>query len=419
MSRRGVLDVVVVGAGVVGAAAALALSRDGLSVALVEPRAPAPWSAASPDLRVYAFAPDNAAFLEDLGVWREVLVRRAQPYRAMQVWDAAGGKPLRFDADQFARRELGWIVEHGLLVDRLWAALPAAGVQLHCPDRVTGLQQNRGGEAGSGQSDADVATLELESGLRLRTRLVVAADGADSPLRTMVGIGTDTRHYGQRGLVAFVETSQSHRQTCWQRFLPSGPLAFLPFAGGLVDADAAGRAASSNGHCSSIVWTLPEAEASRLLEADDAAFLVELERAFDGPLGSMRAVSARAAFPLRRQLARSQHSGRVVLVGDAAHVVHPLAGQGVNLGLRDVSTLRATLASAAARGGDMAASARLSRWARGRRSENAMAAHAFDGLNRLFSNDSVAATLLRGPAMGVVGLLPPLNRVLWRQAAGL
>lgn len=419
MSRRGVLDVVVVGAGVVGAAAALALSRDGLSVALVEPREPAPWSAASPDLRVYAFAPDNAAFLENLGVWREVLARRAQPYRAMQVWDAAGGKPLRFDADQLARRELGWIVEHGLLVDRLWAALPAAGVQLHCPDRVTGLQHNRGEEAGSGQPDAEVAMLELESGLRLRTRLVVAADGADSPLRTLVGIDNDTRHYGQRGLVAFVETSQSHRQTCWQRFLPSGPLAFLPFAGGLVAADATGNATSSNGHCSSIVWTLPEAEASRLLEADDAAFLVELERAFDGPLGSMRAVSARTAFPLRRQLARSQHSGRVVLVGDAAHVVHPLAGQGVNLGLRDVSMLRATLAAAAARGGDIAASARLSRWARGRRSENAMAAHAFDGLNRLFSNDSMAATLLRGPAMGVVGLLPPLNRVLWRQAAGL
>lgn len=419
MSRRGVLDVVVVGAGVVGAAAALALARDGLSVALVEPREPAPWSAASPDLRVYAFAPDNAALLEDLGVWREVLARRAQSYRAMQIWDAAGGKPLRFDADQLARRELGWIVEHGLLVDRLWAALPAAGVQLHCPDRVTGLQQNRGAEGGSGQSDADVATLELESGLRLRARLVVAADGADSPLRTLVGIDTDTRHYGQRGLVAFVETSQPHRQTCWQRFLPSGPLAFLPFAGGLVGADATGRAASSNGHCSSIVWTLPEAEASRLLEADDAAFLVELERAFDGPLGSMRAVSARAAFPLRRQLAGSQHAGRVVLVGDAAHVVHPLAGQGVNLGLRDVSTLRATLASAAARGGDIAASARLLRWARGRRSENALAAHAFDGLNRLFSNDSMAATLLRGPAMGVVGLLPPLNRVLWRQAAGL
>ncbi|MBA3486914.1 MAG: FAD-dependent oxidoreductase [Lysobacter sp.] len=425
MSRRGVLDVVVVGAGVVGAAAALSLARDGLSVALVEPREPAPWSAASPDLRVYAFAPDNAAFLEDLGVWREVLARRAQPYRAMQVWDAAGGRPLRFDADQLARRELGWIVEHGLLVDRLWAGLPAAGVQLHCPDRVIGLQQDRGTESGSGPgakpgSDPDVATLELASGLRLRARLIVAADGADSPLRTLAGIATDTRHYGQRGLVAFVETSQSHRQTCWQRFLPSGPLAFLPFAGGAVDADAAGTgAAGSHDRCSSIVWTLPEAEASRLLDVEDAAFLVELERAFDGPLGTMRAVSARAAFPLRRQLARSQHSGRVVLVGDAAHVVHPLAGQGVNLGLRDVSTLRATLASAAARGADIAAATRLARWARERRSENAMAAHAFDGLNRLFSNDSMAATLLRGNAMGVVGRVPPLNRMLWRQAAGL
>lgn len=406
MSRRGVLDVVVVGAGVVGAAAALALARDGLSVALVEPREPAPWRAATPDLRVYAFAPDNAALLDELGVWRDVLALRAQPYRAMQVWDAAGGRPLRFDADQLARRELGWIVEHGLLVDRLWAGLPAAGVQLHCPDRVIGLQ-----------SDPDVAVLELESGLRLRARLIVAADGADSPLRTLAGIDTDTRHYGQRGLVAFVETSQSHRQTCWQRFLPSGPLAFLPFAGRLTESGAA--AEDSQDRCSSIVWTLPDAEASRLLGVEDAAFLSELERAFDGPLGNMQAVSARAAFPLRRQLARSQHSGRVVLVGDAAHVVHPLAGQGVNLGLRDVSTLRATLAAASARGSDIAAAARLARWSRARRSENAMAAHAFEGLNRLFSNDSMAATLLRGRAMGVVGLLPPLNRALWRHAAGV
>lgn len=426
MSRRGVLDVVVVGAGVVGAAAALALARDGLTVALVEAREPAPWHAAKPDLRVYAFAPDNAALLEDLGVWRGVLERRAQPYRAMQVWDAAGGKPLRFDADQLARRELGWIVEHGLLVDRLWAALPAAGVQLHCPDRVIGLQHDHspGTDAdstpGGRTASDDVATLQLESGLRLRARLVVAADGAESPLRALAGIGVDHRVYGQQGLVAFIETSHPHRETCWQRFLPSGPLAFLPFSNRDDDAGAAGVAkGSAASHCSSIVWTLPTAEASRLMEVDDVAFLAELERAFDGPLGEMRAVSARAAFPLRRQLARSHHAGRVVLVGDAAHVVHPLAGQGVNMGLRDVGTLRQELSAGAARGGDFAVASRLSRWSRARRSENALAAYAFEGLNRLFSTDSMAATLLRGPAMGAVGMLPPLNRALWQRAAGL
>ncbi|MDQ3288407.1 MAG: FAD-dependent oxidoreductase [Pseudomonadota bacterium] len=423
MSRRGVLDVVVVGAGVVGAAAALALARDGLAVGLVEPQQPAVWNPASPDLRVYAFAPDNAALLDDLGVWRDVVSRRVQPYRAMQVWDAGGGKPLRFDADRLARRELGWIVEHGLLVDRLWAALPAAGVQLHCPDRITGLQQGRSdGEASESPraAESEVATLELESGLRLRTRLVIAADGADSPLRKMAGVEVDRHDYQQRAVVAFVETAEAHRDTCWQRFLPSGPLAFLPFAGTCAAGTVSrGVSPESGGHCSSIVWTLPEADAQRLLDADDAAFMGELQRAFDGPLGAMRNVSKRAAFPLRRQLAKSCVAGRVLLIGDAAHVVHPLAGQGVNLGLRDVSALRATIASAVSRGSDVTSAARWSRWARERRSANAIAAYGFEGLNRLFSDDAVGASLLRGPAMGVVGLVPPLTRALWKHAAGL
>lgn len=406
MSRRDPLDVVVVGAGVVGAAAALSFARDGLKVALVEAREPAAWRATHPDLRVYAFAPDNAALLENLGVWREVRAARLQPYRAMRVWDAAGGDALAFEADRFARRELGWIVEHALLVDRLWAALPAAGVQLHCPERVVGLDQG-----------ADDAALELASGRHLRARLVVAADGADSRVRALAGIETASHDYGQRAVVAFVETGQSHRETCWQRFLPTGPLAFLPFVDLPVGAGDPGPARA--GRCSSIVWSLPDAEALRLLAVDDAAFLGELEHAFDGPLGPLRAVSKRAGFPLRRQLARSQVAGRVALVGDAAHVVHPLAGQGVNLGLRDVAGLRASVLAAACGGGDIAAPARLARWARQRRSENAVAAHAFDGLNRLFSNDAVAATLLRGPLLGLAGKLPPVTRALWRHAAGL
>ncbi len=250
MSRRGALDAIVVGAGVVGAAAALAFARDGMNVALVESREPPPWRALPTgsdqiDLRVYAFAPDNAALLDDLGVWRGVASARLQPYRAMRVWDAAGGGELVFDADRFGRRELGWIVEHALLVDRLWSALPAAGVQLHCPDSVVGLEQ-----------DADGASVQLESGRSLRGRIVVAADGAESKLRALAGIETSRRDYGQRGLVAFVESERPHRETCWQRFLTTGPLAFLPF---------------DDARTSSIVWTLPDAEAARLLQADDAA----------------------------------------------------------------------------------------------------------------------------------------------------
>ena len=406
MSRRAPLDIVVVGAGVVGAAAALAFARDGFDVALVESRTPPAWEPQSTDsdridLRVYAFAPDNAALLDDLGVWSDVVAARVQPYRRMRVWDAAGGAELAFDADAFGRRELGWIVEHALLVDRLWKTLPAAGVRLHCPDSVQSLEQDESG-----------ATVRLDNGLSLRTRLVVAADGADSKLRSLVGIEASRRDYAQRGLVAFVQSERPHEATCWQRFLPTGPLAFLPFADDVQSPPVA------RGRTSSIVWTLPEPEAARLLEVDEGAFLRELQSAFAGTLGELTRVSRRAAFPLRLQLAQSLLAGRVAIVGDAAHAVHPLAGQGVNLGLRDVSTLRATLAQLRRRGTDVGSGHQLTRWARGQRSANAVSAYAFDGLNRLFSNDSLAATLLRGPLLGMAGRLPPLTHAFWRHAAG-
>ena len=392
MKSRARLDVAVAGGGVVGAACALALARAGLDVALVEARPVPRWLAEQPDLRVYALAPDNAALLDALGVWPQVVRARAQPYRKMRVWDAGGGDELAFDAATLARDELGWIVENGLLVDRLWAALVAAGVQVHCPARVQGMEQDEAG-----------VRLQLDDGTRLEARVAVAADGGASELRRLAGLDVDAHDYGQRGVVAFIETADPHQETAWQRFLPTGPLALLPFTQGR----------------SSIVWTLPEAEAQRVLALDDAAFALELTDASAARLGRAQPVSERAAFPLRRQLVRQQVAGRVLVLGDAAHVVHPLAGQGVNLGLRDVAALRAEVESAQARRVDWASAHRLQRWARRRRSDNTVSAYAFEGINRLYSNADPLAVLARGPLLGLAGKLPPLTRALWRHAAGV
>lgn len=390
-------DAAIVGGGVVGAACALALAQQGLQVTLIEHAEAPAWLSTDADPRVYAFAPDNAALFESIGVWAAVRDARAHPYRRMRVWDAAGGDELCFDADAFAVKRLGWIVEHALLQDRLWAALRQSGITIRCPANVVALEQLEDG-----------ATLELDDGLRVEARIAIAADGGRSTLRELAGIGTKTEDYGQRGVVAYVATEHSHEDTAWQRFLPTGPLAFLPCA---PWPDAA--------NVSSIVWTLPDVEAARVIALDDAAFAEELTRAFASRLGDVRPLGKRIAFPLRRQLADAYFAGHVLAIGDAAHVVHPLAGQGVNLGLRDVSALRDAIASAQARRADWAAPHRLARWARARRSDATASAHAFSAINRVFSNDDLATTLLRGPALGLAGKLAPLNRALWRHAAGV
>ncbi len=397
--RRGrqALDAIVVGGGVVGAALALGLLRAGRRVALVEAREPAPWRPDAPDLRVYAMAPDNLALLAELGAAPDP---HLQPYVRMRVRDAGGGDELAFDAANLGLRALGAIVENARLVDALWQALRAApGLRLLCPARVVAFDQ---GET--------AATLELDDGSRIAAPLVVAADGADSALREQAGIEVRRHDYGQRGVVGFIESERPHEDTAWQRFLPGGPLAVLPFF------DAPECVPQDAGRRSSIVWTLPDAEAARVLALDDAAFGEALSRAFDRRLGAMRPLSPRVGFPLRRQLAARYHVGRLVLAGDAAHAVHPLAGQGVNLGLRDARELLAQLD-----GVDLAGEGlvhRLARYARRRRSEDGLAAWTFDGINRLFSSDAPLPTLLRGPALGLAGRLAPLRDALARRALG-
>lgn len=397
MNRRGEYDVIVVGAGVVGAAMALALVRDGFDVALVEAKPAAPWTAEDEiDPRVVALAPDAVALFQDLGVWPSVVQARACAYSQMRVWDAIAPGELAFNARDRGEAALGWIVENRLLQHVLWQALvrasdSGASPHLRVPGEVTGIEND----------DARVVA-SLADGTQLRACVLVAADGANSPIRKMLGITTREHDYGQRAVVAHVATERSHEDTAWQRFQPGGPLAFLPL---------------SDGRCS-IVWSLPESEANRVLALDDAAFCNELGCAIDFRLGRITTSTRRLAFPLRMRLAERYVAGRTLLMGDAGHAVHPLAGQGLNLGLRDVANLRRQLLKARSNGKDFGVSHVLRRYERERRSENALAANSFTLIERSFNSEAVALAGLRGLALQVANRVSPIKRLLGDAAAG-
>lgn len=393
--RAPALDVAVVGGGMVGAATALALARAGFATALVEARAPAPWSIDDEvDLRVVGLAPSSIALLDELGVWASIRSLRTSPYAHMHVWDAASGAAIHFDAAQEGRDLLGYIVENNLVQWQLWQALEAAGVRRICPAKVSGYEV---------LEDRVQLTLSGAETEALSARLLVAADGAASPLRSMAGIETRGRDYAQRGIVAHVQTERAHEGTAWQRFLDTGPLALLPLSDGR----------SSN------VWSLPEDEAQRVLALDDTAFFQELGVASDFRLGRILGATPRAGFPLRLQLAETYQAERFVLLGDAAHAVHPLAGQGVNLGLRDVAELRDTLIAARDAGSDIAAAHVLRRYARRRRSADTMDALGFDALARVYAWQAPPLVAARGFGVRLIDRLSPIKRRLAEHAAGL
>jgi 2-polyprenylphenol 6-hydroxylase len=385
-------DAIVVGAGTVGAATALALARVDHRHTQIGARAPEAFdSAAAFDLRVFALSPASVALLSRLGVWADC-ARRACAYRSMRVWERDAGDELRFDAGLIGETDLGWIVEDRALRAGLWAKLGSApGIETICPATVSAVA-----------ADDKQASVDLADGRRLRAALVIAADGAWSPLRERAGIATDGASYGERAVVANVRTENPHEHTAWQRFTSDGPLAFLPLA---------------DGACS-IVWSLKDARATSVLRLDDAEFCAQLTRAFDARLGTVLSTSARAAFPLRLQLAQRYAGARLALVGDAAHVVHPLAGQGLNLGLLDAAALAETVAAAATQREDPGAIAVLERYARWRQADVAVAARAFDTLDGVFRSDAPGLPWLRRKGMAWVQRLGPIKREFALHASG-
>jgi ubiquinone biosynthesis UbiH/UbiF/VisC/COQ6 family hydroxylase len=395
MDRQSSFDIVVVGAGMVGAAAAALLARAGFSVAVVESEEPRPFDASQPvGLRVSAFSPGSADVLREAGAWRQVERQRHCAYRRMIVEDRDETSRLAFDAPEFGLERLGTIVENELVQWALWQSLLAAGgIELACPARVEGLER-----------DGEDTRVQLTGGRALRCRLLAAADGADSALRKMLGIRQDYWEYGQMGVVGVVQTAPPNPGVAWQRFMDGGPLAFLPLQNG----------------ASSIVWTRPEAEAARLLELDDEAFLGDLQQAAAGGEGHwpdrLTGCGPRAAFPLTMRLAERYHARGAVLLGDAAHVVHPLAGQGVNLGLLDAAALAEVLLDARTRQEDIGAERTLVRYGRWRRSEAEIMARGIHGLRGLFTPPSLG--LLRRFGLGLVGRSWTAREAFIRRATG-
>jgi len=394
-------DVLVIGAGMVGATVACLLARAGFSVAVVEAREPPAFDPDAPvGLRVSAVSPGSQSVLTEAGAWRQVEQSRHCPYRRMRVEDRDYSAAVEFTCSQFGLERLGTIVENELLQWSLSQCLSSlAGVEFICPAQIEDFDLK-----------ADQPSISLQDGREIRARLVVGADGAQSDVRQELGIGVQYWSYGQQGIVAVVRTEVTNSGLAWQRFLSGGPLAFLPLADG----------------CSSIVWSCPDNEARRLLDLDREAFCAELEAATTisagregeraGIFGSILECGPRAAFPLYMQLSDTYVARSTVLVGDAAHTVHPLAGQGVNLGLMDAAALVETLIDARKMGRGIHDQRLLQQFARSRRSESEVMARGIHGIRSLFMPDFLGP--LRRLGLGLVSRSWALQEAFIRRAAG-
>jgi 2-octaprenylphenol hydroxylase len=385
-------DVAIIGAGMVGATLASLLSRSGFSVALVEAVEPLPFDAeADVGLRVSAISPGSAAILDQAGAWKWVNTQRQRPYRRMQVEDGVEMDPLIFDAPVFNMERLGTIVENALLQWSLWQVVNSGGlVDINCPDQLDRIEISQHHNR-----------VLLKSGKVINAKLVVGADGAASRVRKAIGIRQDYYAYNQHGIVAVVGKKKENPGVAWQRFLPGGPLAFLPLADGR----------------SSIVWTCPSLEAERLLALETEEFISELDIASSGWLGTVESCGPRAAFPLSMRLSENYASQGVVLIGDAAHVVHPLAGQGVNLGLADAADLVEILICEREKGGGKSPASVLQSYDRRRRSESEAMAFGMHALRSMFGIEAMSP--LRRVGLAMVKRSWTIKDMFLQRAAGV
>ena len=395
-TEHGTCEVAIIGGGLVGACAATLLADAGTvapdRIVVLEPRPPRqPDPAAEIDLRVSAVSRASQRILTACGVWDDLIAERASPYERMCVWDAAAQvdapSAMRFDCADVGEPDLGHIVENRRMQ---WALLQRAaelGVRI-VPAGVRALTRAAHGLG-----------IALDNDARLQATLVVAADGADSPARQMMDIPVSSAQHG-RAVVTHIRTDASHQRTAWQRFLPGGPIALLPLHDGR----------------SSIVWSTSDEHARELMALEAPAFCRAVETATDGALGTVLDCSARADFPLRSSHAGHYVEDSFVLVGDAAHAVHPLAGQGENLGFLDAAALAQVLGEASGEGlGDLRVLRRYERWRKG---ENLVMLNALDGINRLFSNQDRWLGTARRAGFAVTNRVGVLKEFFTRRALG-
>ena len=394
-------DIVIAGGGMVGLTIALMLAQgdahDQLRIALLDAgKRPSFSPGQDVSLRVSAIASGTASLLARLGAWESIAGTRACPYRDMRVWDAAGSvegtETLRFDAAEFAVPELGFIVENILIQDALLALLDAAAVSINFETSIKSVQK-------SGHR----FVIEYGDGETMTPELLIGADGASSFVRGSAGITVSSWKYPQTAFVTHLQPASSHRNTAWQRFLPNGPVALLPLSDGRV----------------STVWTTTPEQAEELSNAAEGQLASLLTDATDSVLGKLEPSGPRGSFPLKSQHAACYVLDGLALAGDAAHAVHPLAGQGANLGLADARVLAEVIAGALAAGehpGDLPV---LRRYERARKVANFAMLHFIDGLNRLFSNESTPLARLRGAGMALFNKSGPIREYAVQVALGI
>lgn len=391
-------DLLIVGAGMVGSALALALRDSGLNILVVDggPLTVKPFVADAPfEARVSALSIASQRILERLGVWEGIVARRVSPYSDMHVWDGSGTGKVHFSASSVHAEVLGHIVENRVVQDALVERLHDSGIGLLADVRLEQMRHS-----------GDDWLLTLSDGRTLRAPLVVAADGANSTVRRMTGTATREWDYLHHAIVTSVRTADSHRKTAWQRFTDDGPLAFLPL-------DREGE------HWCSIVWSVTPEQSERLMKLDDEPFCRELENAFEGCLGQVISADSRLCVPLRQRHAKRYVAPGLALIGDAAHTIHPLAGQGVNLGFLDAAVLAEVLRSAFERGERLADERVLSRYERRRMPHNLTLMAAMEGFERLFQSDALPVRLLRNAGLKMVDRSAEAKALFVRQALGL